>query len=535
MSGGRGPYDYIIVGAGSAGCVLANRLTADGRTTVLLLEAGPRDTDPWIHIPLGYGKLFKKPTVNWSYLSEPEPHLNGRQIFTPRGKVLGGSSSINGLVYTRGQPEDFDDWETPGWSFGELLPYFRKSEDQAGKELGADALHGRGGPLKVSDQNEPHELCDAFIEAAVQAGHPRNPDFNGERQEGAGYQQLTARNGRRCSTATGYLKPVLQRRNLTVVTDALASKVLFEGKKACAVQYLKGEQQIQARTNREIILCGGAINSPQLLQLSGVGPAALLGEHGIQVVLDQPNVGEHMQDHFQARIVLKCTRPITVNDDMQSWWRMARMGLRYALLRKGPLAVSAGYAGGFWRTRPELKRPDVQTHFLTFSLDRMGEKLHPFSGFTASICQLRPTSRGSVRIRSADPRAAPAIRYNYLATEHDRRTMVDGMRLLRRILEQPAIKPYIASEHVPGEGVQTDEDWMAYFRATGTTIYHPTCTAKMGMGADAVVDSHLRVRGIEGLRVVDASIMPAVVSGNTNAAVIAMAEKAADLILRDRH
>ena len=527
-------YDTIIVGAGSAGCVLANRLSADPRHRVLLLEAGPRDTDPWIHIPLGYGKLFKKPAVNWSYFSEPEPHLNGRKIFTPRGKVLGGSSSINGLVYTRGQPEDFDDWETPGWSFGELLPYFKKSENQLGQGLGADALHGKGGPLTVSDQNEPHELCDAFIDAAVQAGHPRNPDFNGEQQEGAGYQQLTARNGRRCSTATGFLKPVMHRENLTVVTDALVSKVLFQGNKAFAVQYLKGEEQIRAKANREIILCGGAFNSPQLLQLSGIGPVALLKEHGIPVVLAQPNVGEHMQDHFQARIVLKCTRPITVNDDMRSWWRMANMGLRYALHRKGPLAVSAGYAGGFWRTRPELKRPDVQTHFLTFSLDRMGEQLHPFSGFTASICQLRPTSRGSVHIRSADPRTPPAIRYNYLDTEFDRRTMIDGMRLLRRILEQPAMQTYIASEHLPGAQVQSDDEWLAYLREAGTTIYHPSCTAKMGTGADTVVDSHLRVKGLDGLRVVDASVMPAVVSGNTNAAVIAIAEKAADLISAQR-
>lgn len=527
-------FDYVIVGAGSAGCVLANRLSADPRHRVLLLEAGPRDTDPWIHIPLGYGKLFKKPSVNWSYYSEPEPQLNGRKIFTPRGKVLGGSSSINGLVYTRGQPEDFDDWETPGWSFGELLPYFKKSEHQVGQGLGSDALHGRGGPLTVSDQSEPHELCDAFIEAAVQAGHPRNPDFNGAKQEGAGYQQLTARNGRRCSTAVGYLRPAEKRENLTVLTDALVSKVLFEGKRASGIEYEQDSQKFKAKADREIILCGGAINTPQILQLSGVGPAALLGEHGIPVVLDQPHVGEHLQDHFQARIALKCTRDITVNDDMQSWWRMARMGLRYALLRKGPLAVSAGYAGGFWRTRPELKRPDVQTHFLTFSLDRMGEKLHPFSGFTASICQLRPTSRGSVRIRSSDPRAAPAIRYNYLDTEHDRRTMIDGMRLLRHILEQPAIRPYIDSEYIPGAKVQSDDDWLGYLREAGTTIYHPTCTAKMGTGPDTVVDSNLRVKGLDGLRVVDASVMPAVVSGNTNAAVIAIAEKAADLIANPR-
>ena len=527
-------YDTIVVGAGSAGCVLANRLSADGRSRVLLLEAGPPDTDLWIHVPLGYGKLFRKPSVNWSYWSEPEPQLNGRKIFTPRGKVLGGSSSINGLVYTRGQPEDFDGWETPGWSFGELLPYFKKSEDQAGQGLRGDALHGRGGPLAVSDQNEPHELCDAFIEAAVQAGQPRNPDFNGAQQEGAGYQQLTSRNGRRCSTATGFLKPVLHRENLRVVTDALVSKVLFDGKKAVGVQFLKDSKKIEIKANREIILSGGTINTPQMLQLSGVGPAPLLREHGIPVVLEQPHVGEHLQDHFQARIVLKCTRPITVNDDLQSLWRMARMGLRYLLLRKGPLAVSAGYAGGFWRTRPELKRPDVQTHFLTFSTDRMGEKLHPFSGFTASICQLQPTSRGSVHIRSADPREAPAIRYNYLSTEHDRRTMTDGVRLLRRILEQPALRPYIAAEHMPGAQVQSDDEWLAYFRDTGSTIYHPTCTARMGTGPGAVVDSHLRVKGLEGLRVVDASVMPAVVSGNTNAAVIAIAEKAADLIAGNR-
>jgi choline dehydrogenase len=457
--------------------------------------------------------------------------LNGRKIFTPRGKVLGGSSSINGLVYTRGQSEDFDDWETPGWSFGELLPYFKKSEDQASQDLlRRGALHGKGGPLAVSDQQEPHELCDAFIEAAVQAGHPRNPDFNGAQQEGAGYQQLTARNGRRCSTAVGYLRPAESRANLTVVTSALALKIIFDKKRANGIQYEYNLKEITAKANREVILCGGAINTPQLLQLSGVGPAALLKEHGIPVVQEQPHVGEHLQDHFQARIALKCTRAITVNDDMQSWWRMARMGLRYALLRKGPLAVSAGYAGGFWRTRAELKRPDVQTHFLTFSLDRMGEKLHPFSGFTASICQLQPTSRGSVRIRSADPRTPPAIRYNYLDTEHDRRTMVDGMRLLRRILEQPAIRPYIASEHLPGAQVQSDDEWLAYLREAGTTIYHPTCTARMGTGPDTVVDSQLRVKGLEGLRVVDASVMPAVVSGNTNAAVIAIAEKAADLI-----
>jgi len=520
-------FDYIIVGAGSAGCVLAARLSENPAARVLLLEAGPRDTSPWIHIPLGYGKLFNERRVNWMYQSEPEPHLDGRRIFTPRGKVLGGSSSINGLIYIRGQPEDFDDWEAPGWSFGELLPYFRKSEDQV---RGESPLHGAGGALAVSDQSEPHELCDAFIEAAAQAGHPKNADFNGERQEGAGYFQITTRNARRCSTAVAFLRPAANRANLKVETGALATRVRFDGARAGGVEYLLGEKKVQARAAREVILAGGAINTPQLLQLSGVGPAALLAQHGIPVVLDQPDVGEHLQDHLQARMVLRCTRAITVNDDMQSLWRQLGLGLRYLLRKKGPLTVSAGYAGGFWRTRAELKRPDVQTHFLTFSLDRMGEKLHPFSGFTASICQLRPTSRGFVRIRSADPRAAPAIQYNYLDTEHDRRTMVDGMKLLRHILEQPAIRPYIAAEHTPGEKVRTDEDWLAYIRATGSTIYHPSCTAMIGK----VLDHRLRVKRLAGLRVVDASVMPAVVSGNTNAAVIAIAEKAADLIDSDR-
>ena len=521
-------WDYVVVGAGSAGCVLANRLSADPATRVLLLEAGPRDTNPWIHIPLGYGKLFNVPSVNWMYQSEPEPHMDGRRIFTPRGKVLGGSSSINGLIYIRGQPEDFDDWEAPGWSFGELLPYFRRSEDQA---RGGDRLHGAGGPLAVSDQSEPHELCDAFIEAAAQAGHPRNSDFNGERQEGAGYFQLTTRNARRCSTAVGYLRPAAKRANLRVETGALAARVTFDGRRATGVDYLQGGKRRSAHAAREVILAGGAINTPQLLQLSGVGPAPLLQQLGIPVVHAQPDVGEHLQDHLQARMVLKCTRPITVNDDMRSLWRQAGMGLRYLLQKKGPLTVSAGYAGGFWRTRPELKRPDVQTHFLTFSLDRMGEKLHAFSGFTASICELRPTSRGFVRARSADPREAPAIQYNYLATEEDRRTMVDGMKLLRRIVGQPALAPYVAGEHAPGAKVRSDEDWLGYIRATGSTIYHPSCTAMIGK----VVDSRLRVHGLGALRVVDASVMPAVVSGNTNAAVIAIAERAADLVREDAH
>ncbi len=520
-------FDYIIVGAGSAGCVLANRLTADGRTTVLLLEAGPRDTDPWIHVPLGYGKLFNKKTVNWSYWSEPEPHLNGRKIFTPRGKVLGGSSSINGLVYMRGQREDFDGWGLDGWRYDDLLPYFRKSEDQ---QHGANAWHGVGGPIAVSDPVDPHPLCDAFIAAGQQAGWPKNDDFNGETQDGVGYFQLSARRGRRSSTATGYLRPAERRANLRIVTGALASRVLFEGRRAVGVEYFRAAERLEARATREVILAGGAINTPQLLQLSGVGPAALLQQHGVPVVLDAPNVGEHLEDHFQARMVIKCRQPITLNDDMMSLWRQAGIGLKYLLFRRGPLTFSAGYACGFYRTPLSPTRPDVQTHFLTFSLDRMGEKLHRFSGFTASICHLQPKSRGWVRIRSADPHEAPAIQYNYLAEEHDRRSMVEGMKILRNILNQPALEPYHGGEHSPGGSVRSDGDWLDYCHNCGTTIYHPSCTVKMGDGPEAPLDPQLRVKGLAGLRVVDASVMPHVVSGNTNAAVIAMAEKATDLI-----
>ena len=524
-------FDYIIVGAGSAGCVLANRLSADGRTTVLLLEAGPRDTNPWIHVPLGYGKLFKDTSVNWSYWSEPEPHLNGRKIFTPRGKVLGGSSSINGLVYMRGQREDFDGWGLAGWRYDDLLPYFRKAEDQ---QHGENAWHGAGGPIGVCDPVDTHPLCDAFIAAGQEAGWPRNNDFNGAAQDGVGYFQLTARRGRRSSTATGYLRPAERRPNLSVITSALTACVLFEGARAIGVEYLRGGERVQARANREVLLAGGAINTPQLLQLSGIGPGALLQQHGIPVLLDAPNVGEHLEDHFQARMVVKCTQPITLNDDMRTLWGKAGLGLRYVLFRRGPLTFSAGYACGFYRTPLSPTRADVQTHFLTFSLDRMGEKLHPFPGFTASICQLQPRSRGWVRIKSADAREAPAIQYNYLAEEYDQRTMVEGMKILRNILKQPALKPYHGGEHFPGVQVQTDADWLDYCRNYGVTIYHPSCTAKMGEGADSTLDLQMRVRGLAALRVIDASAMPHVVSGNTNAAVIAMAEKAAELILSEQ-
>jgi choline dehydrogenase len=526
-------YDYIIVGAGSAGCVLANRLTESGKHSVLLLEAGPRDRNIWIHVPLGYGKLFKATSVNWMYQTEPEPHLNGRSVFQPRGKVLGGSSSINGLLYVRGQHEDYDRWRqrgNAGWGYDDVLPFFRKAEDQ---QRGPDHYHGAGGPLPVSDTRHPDPLSQAFVDAAVQAGLPRNPDFNGAAQEGAGWFQTTTRYGRRASTARSYLRPARRRHNLRVETAALARRIVFEDRKAVAVEYSQGGVSKTARAAKEILISGGAYNSPQLLQLSGIGPADLLKSHGIDVVLDAPGVGRDLQDHLQVRIVTRCTRAITLNDIVGSRWRSIMMGLQYAAFRKGPLTIAAGTSGAFLKTDPRLATPDVQIHFLPFSTDKMGEALHSYSGFSASVCQLRPESRGSLRIRSADPAAAPEIRINYLATETDRTANVEGLKILRRILAAPALKPFSVEEVEPGPKVLSDEELLAFCRQRGSTVYHPTSTCRMGNDPLAVVDQSLRLRGIEGLRVIDASIMPDLVSGNTNAAVIMIAEKAADMILQE--
>jgi choline dehydrogenase len=523
-------FDTIIVGAGSAGCVLANRLTADSRRKVLLLEAGPRDTNFWIHVPLGYGKLFADLTVNWAYESVPQASLNGRRIFTPRGKVLGGSSSINGLVYIRGQHQDFDDWGVPGWGWADMLPAFKKAEDQS---RGPDAWHGTGGPFAVSDLPDRHPMCDAFIESAVANGIPRNDDFNGATQEGAGYYQANLRNGKRVSTAAGYLRPAEKRANLAVEVEALVTRVLFEGTKAVGVEYRQGGVLKTARAN-EVILSGGSINSPQLLQLSGVGPAALLQRHGIPVVHDAPDVGEKLQDHFYVRTFWRCTEPITLNDDMASLWRQARIGMQWLLQKRGPLTVSAGYAAAFVRTRPELTRPDAQFYFINFSVAKRGGVLDPFSGFTCSVSQLRAESRGSVHIQSPDPAAAPAIDFNYLATEGDRRVMVDGLKQLRRLVNTPPFNRYVAEERTPGKDVNSDDEWLAFCRATGDTVYHPTSTCRMGTDPRSVVDADLKVRGVTGLRVIDASVMPAVVSGNTNAAVVAIAERAAERMLAGR-
>jgi choline dehydrogenase len=526
-------FDYVIVGAGSAGCVLANRLSADGRNSVLLLEAGPRDTNPWIHIPLGYGKLFKEKTVNWMYQTEPEPGLDGRQVFQPRGKVLGGSSSINGLLYVRGQHEDYDRWRqhgNAGWGYDDVLPYFKKAENQA---RGADEFHGVGGPLPVSDLGHPDPLSAAFIAAAAETGIPLNPDFNGATQEGAGFFQTTSRRGRRASTAVAYLRPAKARRNLKIETAALAQRIRFEGRRAAGVEYRKGGAVLTARARKEVLISSGAYNSPQLLQLSGVGPAELLRQHGIDVVLEAPGVGNDLQDHMQVRLVMRCSQPITVNDVVNSPIRKILTGLQYAAFRTGPLTISAGTAGAFFKTSPRLATPDIQIHFIPFSTDRMGEKLHPFSGFTATVCQLRPESRGSLRIKSADPSAPPAIHINYLATETDRAAFIDGIRILRRILAAPALKPFTVEEVYPGPKVISDEDVLSYCRRTGATVYHPTSTCRMGNDPLAVVDQRLRVRGLGALRVVDASVMPDLMSGNTNAPTIMIAEKASDMILQD--
>lgn len=526
-------FDYVIVGAGSAGCVLANRLSADGKNSVLLLEAGPRDTNLWIHVPLGYGRLFKEKTVNWMYQTEPEPGLDGRSVFQPRGKVLGGSSSINGLLYIRGQHEDYDRWRqhgNHGWGFDDVLPYFKKAEDQ---QRGADDFHGTGGPLPVSDLGHPDPISAAFITAAAETGLPVNRDFNGASQEGAGFFQTTTRHGRRASTAVAYLRSAKRRGNLRIETSAPAQRIVFDGRRADAVEYRQAGTLKTARARKEILISGGAFNSPQLLQLSGVGPADLLRRHGIDVVLDAPGVGHDLQDHLQVRVVMRCSQAITLNDIVNNPVRKILTGLQYAAFRTGPLTIAAGTSGAFFKTNPRLATPDIQIHFLPFSTDKMGEKLHSFSGFSASVCQLRPESRGSLRIRSADPAAPPEIRVNYLSTEVDRTANVEGLKTLRKILQAKALRPYVVEEVDPGAKVVSDEALLAYCRSRGSTIYHPTSTCRMGNDPLAVVDQRLRLRGIEGLRVVDASVMPDLVSGNTNAVVIMIAEKASEMILED--
>ncbi len=526
-------YDYVIVGAGTAGCVLANRLSDGGRHTVLLLEAGPEDRYPWIHIPIGYGKTMFHPVYNWGFHTDPDPGMDGRRIYWPRGRGLGGSSSINGLIYVRGQPEDYDRWAAAGnrgWGWRDVLPYFVRSE---GNQRGASAAHGGDGPLKCSDIGEKHELIEAIIAGAGELGVPRTEDFNGGVQEGVGYYQLFTDRGWRCSTAVAYLKPARGRPNLSVETNAHATRVVVEGGRATGVEYRQGGETKRAVARREVILSAGALQSPQLLQLSGIGPGPLLQRFGIPVVHDLPGVGENLQDHLQLRLIYRCSKPITVNDDLASWWRKAAIGARWLFQRKGPLAIGINQGGLFTRLMPGAATPDIQFHFATLSADLAGAKPHPFSGFTMSVCQLRPSSRGTVRLRSADPMDAPSMQPHYLSTDDDRACAVASLRYARRLAATRALAPYIVDEYRPGKEARSDEDLLAFARAYGATIFHPSGTCAMGSGAMAVVDDRLRVRGVGALRVVDCSIMPTLVSGNTNAPVVMIAEKASDLILAD--
>ncbi len=529
-------FDYIVVGAGSAGCVLAARLSENPATSVLLLEAGPVDRSLWIHLPIGYGKTMWDERVNWCFETEPDAGMNGRRIYWPRGKTLGGSSSINGLIYIRGQREDYDRWAAlgnRGWSYDDVLPYFVKSE---GNQRGNDAFHSGAGPLRVSDIGKPDALIESFIAGAGEIGVPRTDDFNGATQEGAGYYQLNTWKGWRCSVAKAYLGPAKRRANLKVETDAFVTAIDFVQSRATAVRFRHGGAMRTARARAEILLAAGSIQSPQLLQLSGIGPAPLLREHGIAVMHDSPGVGENLQDHLQIRLIYESTRP-TTNDQLNSLFGQARLGLQWLLFRTGPLAIGINQGGCFMRALlPEAQTPDIQFHVATLSADMAGGEVHPFSGFTLSTCQLRPESRGHERIASADPFAPPRMQANYLATDLDRRTTVAGVKAARAIAATKAMRPFVKREVKPGPDDSGDEALLEFCRNNGATIFHPSGTCKMGTDRVAVLDERLRVRGIAGLRVIDCSAMPTLISGNTNAPAVMMAEKAVDMIREDaRH
>ena len=528
-------YDYIVIGAGSAGAVLAGRLSEAPATRVLLLEAGPPDDSFWIHLPIGYGKTMWSKKYNWCFYTDPDPNMNGRRIYWPRGKTLGGSSSINGLIYIRGQREDYDHWASlgnKGWSFDDCLPYFIKSERN---QRGASEYHGGDGPLAVSDIGARNDLIEAFINGAGEIGVPRTNDFNGARQEGAGYYQLTTWKGWRWSTAKGYLKPARGRKNLKIETNAQATGIELEGKRAVGVRYRQGDQNRTAKAKAEVLLCAGAIQSPQLLQLSGIGPAALLQKHGIPLVHDLPGVGENLQDHLQIRMIYESTRK-TTNDELNSLVGQARLGVEWLLHRTGPLAVGINQGGCFMRALPdEAKTPDIQYHVAALSADMAGGKVHDFSGMTLSVCQLRPESRGHIRIKGTDPFAPPEMQPNYLATDLDRRTNIAALRSIRAITGSKSMAPFIKREVKPGKDADSDEALLEFARNNGATIFHPSGTCTMGPDGDpmAVLDERLRVRGMTGLRVIDCSAMPTLVSGNTNAPAVMMAEKAVDMIRQD--
>lgn len=526
-------YDFVIVGAGSAGCVLANRLSEHGRYSVCLLEAGPADRYPWIHIPIGYAKTMFHPVYNWGFYTDPDPGMNDRRIYWPRGKVFGGCSSINGLIFIRGQRADYDAWASAGntgWGWDDVLPYFRRAESN---DLGPGPTRGTDGPLSASSIKARHPLTEGFIGAAKELGVPHIPDFNTGDQEGVGYYQLTTRKGLRCSTAVAYLNPAKRRPNLTIEAQAQAEKILFEGTRAVGVQYRQNGQSQTVKAKREVILSAGALQSPQLLQLSGIGPSPLLKKFNIAPIHVLPGVGENLQDHLQIRLIYECTQPITTNDELRSPLRKLRMGLQWLLTRSGPLAIGINQGGLFTRVLEQSDTPDIQYHFGTLSADSAGGSVHPFSGFTLSVCQLRPESRGYVRITSGDPLQPPSMQPNYLSTELDRKTVIAAVRYTRKLAATGPLKRLIRSEYRPGNQTQSDEQILEFCRQYGATIFHPSGTCKMGNDPLAVVDARLRVHGVQGLRVVDCSIMPTLVSGNTNVPVVMIAEKASTMILED--
>jgi choline dehydrogenase len=531
-----GIWDYVIVGAGTAGCVLANRLSADPDVSVLLLEAGGKDDWIWIHIPVGYLFCIGNPRTDWCYRTESEPGLNGRSILYARGKVLGGCSSINAMVYMRGQARDYEEWKSfgnPAWGWDDVLPVFRRSEDY---HLGADSAHGAGGEWRVERQRLSWEILDAFRDAMAEAGIPKIDDFNRGDNEGSGLFEVNQRRGVRWNASKAFLRPVMRRTNLTVLTDWQVRRLRLAGKRAIGVEFSQDGEEVFAGARIETVLAAGAIGSPQILQLSGIGPAALLREHGIPVALDSPGVGENLQDHLQLRMAFKVRNVRTLNEWANTLRGKVSMGLEYLLFRTGPLTMAPSQLGGFTRSDPSQRTANLEYHVQPLSLDKFGDPLHPFPAFTASVANLRPTSRGSVRIRSADPLAAPSIRPNYLTTDADRRIAAASLKLTRGICRRPALAKYQPEEFLPGPGFESDEDLARAAGDIGTTIFHPVGTCKMGPDSDpgAVVDARLRLRGVERLRVVDASIMPTITSGNTNSPTLMIAERGSDMIREDR-